>query len=768
MQRRNKVGGLRDRRFGENDPTMTPEERNLQRFMREKQREEKKASLFNLEDDELTHFGQSLASRGSGEMEDFNEGDLGLSDASSGLPEDEGRPRKRQRLSDDEDTSQGSGSGEDEAGHPARLKTRNEVMKEVIAKSKLHKYERQQAKEDDDDLRAELDKGLPDLFAMLRREKKRPLPQQEPPATNGYMNPDRLALLNGKDRSQADREYDQRLKEFTLDQRSKPTMRTMTEEEKLEQEAQKLKQLEEKRLKRMRGEPESEEENGKDGGRILTDGEEDLSEEENFGLGAGIPSERRTKDLDVEDEDDFVIEDDLIASGSELDISDMEESIEDSKPSTDEEDLEFVQGLISNDDGNRPDFRPMSVEPTKTTDLSSDLPYTFPCPQTHTEFLAITASHAVTNLPIIVQRIRALYQPALSAANKSKLAAFSTILVEHIHYLVNQPTHPPFSVVEALIRHTHSLAKTYPSEISRAFRDHLRSIQETRALGLNPGDLIILTAIGTIFPTSDHFHQVVTPAMLSIARYLAHKIPQKLSDLATGTYLCILCLQYQRLAKRYIPEVVNYTLNTLYALVPSPKSQEKNQENSCYPQHNLPASLALPLNPAKKRKSTPEHEPPKFDFWDILPNNNLPDSSNLALKHSLLRTHLRLIPHMATLWASKPSLPELLTPLATAISHLISHNILPTTHTHPLLKTLLTQTHTSLASRRPLALHNHRPLPIKTSIPKFEESYNPLSHSYDPDRQRSELGKLKAAHKKERKGAVRELRKDANFMARQA
>ncbi len=70
-------------------------------------------------------------------------------------------------------------------------------------------------------------------------------------------------------------------------------------------------------------------------------------------------------------------------------------------------------------------------------------------------------------------------------------------------------------------------------------------------------------------------------------------------------------------------------------------------------------------------------------------------------------------------------------------------------------------------SRRTLSLHNHRPLAIKTSIPKFEESYNPDKH-YDPDRDRAEMSKLKAEHKRERKGALRELRKDANFIARES
>ncbi|RJE16372.1 nucleolar complex protein 14, partial [Aspergillus sclerotialis] len=65
MNERNKVGGIFDRRFGENDPTMTPEERAAERFAKESQKKLRKESMFNLEDDEeeiqLTHMGQSLA-----------------------------------------------------------------------------------------------------------------------------------------------------------------------------------------------------------------------------------------------------------------------------------------------------------------------------------------------------------------------------------------------------------------------------------------------------------------------------------------------------------------------------------------------------------------------------------------------------------------------------------------------------------------------------------------------------------------------------------
>lgn len=62
------MGGVVDRRFGENDPSMSLEERMLERFTKERQRASK-ASAFNLEnEDELTHYGQSLS-----RLDDFDD-----------------------------------------------------------------------------------------------------------------------------------------------------------------------------------------------------------------------------------------------------------------------------------------------------------------------------------------------------------------------------------------------------------------------------------------------------------------------------------------------------------------------------------------------------------------------------------------------------------------------------------------------------------------------------------------------------------------------
>lgn len=60
---RRRTGGVVDRRFGENNPHLTPEEKALARFTAERQRLlTGKGQKFNLaEEDELTHYGRSLA-----------------------------------------------------------------------------------------------------------------------------------------------------------------------------------------------------------------------------------------------------------------------------------------------------------------------------------------------------------------------------------------------------------------------------------------------------------------------------------------------------------------------------------------------------------------------------------------------------------------------------------------------------------------------------------------------------------------------------------
>jgi nucleolar protein 14 len=82
------------------------------------------------------------------------------------------------------------------------------------------------------------------------------------------------------------------------------------------------------------------------------------------------------------------------------------------------------------------------------------------------------------------------------------------------------------------------------------------------------------------------------------------------------------------------------------------------------------------------------------------------------------------------------------------------------------LQSIVELADSSIKQNVSLQLQRHKPVAIKTVLPKFQENYS-LDKHYDPDRDRAEMRKLQSQLKKETKGAIRELRKDAQFLARE-
>jgi len=754
MQRRNKVGGILDRRFGENDPTMAPEDKMLERFAREKQRSHKKNSMFDLEDDEpsesLTHMGKSI---NFDDMDDFKEDDLD-EDYDS-----DGSVRERQRLKRIRALAAEGSDGEDgENGEPERKKTKKEVMEEVIAKSKYYKQERQAAKNEDEDLREQLDKELQNIQYMLHHIRR-----DDKPQTGGGV----VSKIAGVDRDAFEKNFDLQVKKLAQDKRAQPADRTKTEEEKAEEESKRLKELEDKRQKRMRGESvsDSEDDEVNNKGKKPEQDEMDLDDEEDFGLGSGIRARPTATELGFDDEDDFIIDDDLVADGSDVEpVGSDDESIEDeSDEEAEDEDEEddFTKGLLNEEESRNPVFDADSNTKASAIQKGDEqgLPYTFECPQTCDELKATLAPFPTKTYPTIVQRIRALYHPKLSSKNKEKLGNFATSLVDYIGSSWDPATSAPFTVLESFVRHIHSLSKMFPVEIGKQFSQNIEEISTSRPLNLGPGDLILLTAVATIFPTSDHFHQVATPALLTITRYLGQKVPQNLAHYAIGAYLSMLALSYQKLAKRYIPEVINFTLNSLCALAPVASPKQLGN----FPLHKAPAGV--------RAKAADETKLRKLNFSDCIDGAS-EKSEVSARKVAIIDTTASILEAAADLWTGKNAFLETFSQAANVLKHLnskVCRAQLPAALNDKVEKLLAKfdrMLKVAQLSRRHTELHHHRPLAIKTYIPKFEETFDPDKH-YDPDRERAEMAKLKKEHKRERKGAMRELRKDANFMARE-
>ncbi|KAK9476777.1 nucleolar protein 14 [Lipomyces japonicus] len=717
IERRGKVGGVLDRRFGENDPTLTPEERMLERFTRERlSRSSRPSSLFNLDDDDdkfgtesLTHLGQSL-SLDFGENQDFENED----ESSAGL---------KRRATDDDD---------DDDDEPQHKKSKNEVMKEIIAKSKMYKHERQQAKEEDLEAIEDLDGDLDTIRGLLL---------QNTSATA-------QAIANG-DEERRDDEYDANVRQMVFERRAQPADRTLTAEEIAEKEAEKLKKLEQERQRRMRGEisDDETETNSKRREPEADDLSDDFVEDDaaDFGFGKGL--------------DDYGSD----QEGSENEDIDDEETpsdAEDGPESSDSEDAASKKKSVAS--------RKNSVK--NGSEKSSKLAFTYSCPSSFTELQSLLNGHSLSDQVVIIERILVLYHPSLHQDNKSKLSKLGPFLLQYLLNLADESGNENDGP-NKLIRKLYDLTKSYPESLAEAFRAHLLIVRKRLESALAqphetdyplPSDMFLFALIGFVFSTSDHFHLIVTPAMLIMSQHLSQFKAQTLGDVVSKSLIAKLFVKYQALSKRFIPEVTNYINFTLNTIHPT--------QSTGFP---------LPYQPDIIKLSIPEVQARNLKISDIMSDTALTAIKTKAeheLILSIFKADLNTLESLLSLWKGYEAYKEIFTPSSQILDALLKYtgqkkiskiykSVEPIiASTDSLLKRMIKL---QSSTRQPLTLQQHKPIPIPTYAPKFEENYSVDKKSYDPDQQRQEISKLRAQVKKERKGAMRELRKDNAFIARE-
>ncbi|KAH7105528.1 Nop14-like protein [Auriculariales sp. MPI-PUGE-AT-0066] len=732
---RNHAGGIVDRRFGENNPDMTPEERMQERFTKERQRVSK-LNMFSLDDDtELTHYGQSLS-----KMDDFDSSGLALDDDEDDMQMDKDTVGRAHFGGFDNDEEAGD---EDD---PDRKKSKAEVMAEVIAKSKEHKYMRQMNQERQEAQRHQLDDEFSNIQALLMGGK-----------------PDVLAPAPTNDNN--DKDYDTLVRELVFDHRSKPSDRTKTEDELAVEEKAKLEKLERSRIRRMRGES------------------DDGDDEEQKRYSKRRKHERGGDDL----EDDFMGEDELAGLGAGLAAAGEDEDPEEDAELGDEQSLESgdddgdgseasdVFSLKAHGEPSSNLAQPSSARKKVSSKSSKELPFTFPCPSCHSELLDILEDVIESDVPTVIQRIRTLYHPSLGAGNKAKLEVLSAVLLDHVLHVAGTPDYNT-TLISALVAHIDQLSHAYPIASAEAFVTKLKLMSKNLTRGLAHGptssdaktwpgsaELTLLRVVSTIWPTSDKTHVVVGPARLLIASYLGLARVRSHADIACGLYLCTLVLQYERLSQRLVPEAVNFLYNSLVHLAPHSLKQASELPGS-FPTPDFGQPHCPSMSVGKKAKKLAPRQPD----LNIFLNSDKQDDAQI--KVDLLACANDLLSRTADLYKSLDGFIELFSPLLTLLSSLQVQYYSPELKkSHDALGDRLTRLLKFAAqSRRPLRLQAHKAIAIPSYVPKFSTnggSNSTYLRTQDPDRERAEAAKLRREYKAERKGAIKELRKDARFMA---
>lgn len=643
-------GGVVDKRFGERDKNMTEEEKMLERFTRERQSTaSKKKDLFNLEDDDdddqfgSDMFGNKLTHLGASLGDDFNLQDAG-----------------------DED---------DELDQPPRKKTKAEVMKEIIAKSKFHKHERQEAQRKLEDNIEELDDNFEDVLAELMTTQPKKKKEEEV--------------------DEEEKNYDMKVKELIMEKRAAPADRTKTEEELQKEAEEKRQKLEEQRLNRMQG---------------MIEGEEG--------------EEKGVEDLD----DGFW--------GSESEEEDQEEI------ANSDDDLDFNS-----------DSEEQSHNPRKKLAVS--------CPQNLSEMLDELKGVHLVDQPAHIKDIIKAYQPKLAEGNKEKLAQFSKTLLNYMIFLANQKYDSDIEAFDKtqdeLLSILKKLSDKYNQAISEECRSYISKIQirfkKSNFSALTIGDILFFLIVGILFSTSDQYHLVGTPAQILLCEFLEQIRFKTTKRIAVGSLILRLIMKYQRLPKRYVPEITYFIQKALISLL-----IKESDIDSDFP---LPIRLdSFELGIKSKTPELPEHG--TIQLHEVFSKDEI-DEVNLKL-NVVANIFEDLDKMVGAYWNDKSAFTEICDTIQPILSIYQERYPKMSSVTKVIEKI---ERMKNLNTHYPLSLQNHRPTAIPSYAPKFEENFNPEKKSYDPDATRNEVNRMKAQLKKERKFMMKELRKDTKFEARQ-
>uniref|UniRef100_A0A672FTS5 NOP14 nucleolar protein homolog (yeast) n=1 Tax=Salarias fasciatus TaxID=181472 RepID=A0A672FTS5_SALFA len=748
-----------DRRFGEYDTKMAPEDKILQRFAMERQRTHEKKDVYNLnEEEELTHYGQSLA-----EMEKFND-----------LVNSDDETEEKGLLSAELTASHFGGGGgllkkktpgEPEAEGSQRAKSRQELIEELIQKSRQEKRERQVQKEEAQELTEKLDQEWRSIQALM--VKKTP----------------KAADADKKEEKPKVDEYDMMVRELGFEMKAQPSEKMKTPEELAKEEREKLQKLEADRLRRMMG----------DEGGASTQSQIHMSADDlNDGF---ILDKHDKKTLAYQDQESEEEEENNEEGEEEEEEEEDDDEEEEEKGSSDEEDghsdLDSEEGSENEERNEEEEEEEEETSAKAKTSLTkeelkaqqeaakAELPYTFAAPESYEGLKDLLHGHTPDNQRLIVARTQKCNHPSLAVGNKLKLQKLFGFLLEYIGELASRS--PPelrkhwFNLHSSDIflssySELYTLCQMFPDAACKAMQgilgDAAHSMEEVievkgHATFPTLDTFVYLKVTALLFPTSDFRHPVTTPAMLLISQTLTKCPVRSLQDLASGLLLCCLAVEYVSFSKRFFPELITFLTGTLHLAV-----QDKSSLGSY--------TVVPPFRPSGKYSDL--LVPSDSESWKSWSKKSLPLSAtqNLDLKtdpeideHRLmcLSTCLDLVKRCCLLYKDLTSFTHIFQPTRELLSKHLSSQTLPGP-LQELHSSILEIIGDAPATHSRLVFDKKKPIPLKLLTPKIVEVLD-YGKKRGSTREDKEKERLKHKYKKEFKGAVREIRKDSRFLARE-
>ena len=424
-----------------------------------------------------------------------------------------------------------------------------------------------------------------------------------------------------------------------------------------------------------------------------------------------------------------------------------------------------------------------------------NMTFTPSLPASYDEYKEIMHALEPEEVGEMLNRIRAYNAAELSEDGRKKLQILYGCIMQHFISLANQ-TEVSLSALDALVPHLVGLTPYVPYYSGALSRVRLEKEHEAMKRNLKdpvrrsdawPPTRVILLAklLMDIYPVSDKRHPVLAPLNTFLSGALTLCPIVKPLHAVKGILISNLLLNAHARSARLVPEVLTFGTSLLRAFS-SFTSMGFDEENGEY--RWMCALSRTPFTKANGgkgkrggRKRGKRTDDEAADAADLARSLSLAAClsdqtesyfQSPSFSDSLFNATIELL-RSTSESVDADAFEELFDPAVSLLEDLDAHTSSDGSFFSPrcaeAVRSILGDIRHKAArissARVPvtIAAMNHAPQ-VKQYNPKFEDSFV-KGKDYDPDRQRAEERRLKKMLRKEERGAIRELRKDASFMA---
>ena len=262
-----------------------------------------------------------------------------------------------------------------------------------------------------------------------------------------------------------------------------------------------------------------------------------------------------------------------------------------------------------------------------------------------------------------------------------------------------------------------------------------------------------MRVMGHVFPITDFNHAIVSSLMLYLCQCLTQCPVESPAHVTAGLFVCSLLIDFTAETKRHVPEVITFVRSMIAAMSSVPhRIQITFKTDSVVQLRRIAASSTAPNANSISFKNFDSNELTFTEDFSIAVFNCI-----LTLTSSLFQKY-----------STSVALPELLGPLVYELRALRPHDSPSLPHDYlirhvDILETLIKSTESCAEDRVPLRWRPIKKATVEALNPRFDMNYT-IRKDRDSDRDRAKLKQLSRQLKREKKSALREIRRDADFI----